>query len=263
MAKSTLPHSYKLKHDSGQKIRHGVYENKNSEYGKYSENSINSVIEKLRLKSGYNSYPYNTNLKPKSAPLASEVFNNNENKNFERWKVKYEGKTDDDNNKYPEWPSFRDNFDYLTYNRPKINPKKVTNHGHETKYHHRHHDSSSFKNKLKEIRRWGLLKQSRKNLIDKWSRTNNEVDENNNWKDKNNNVKSVEREQNKLAEKAKMLAANNWSAPQPQKEKVWPHFTYHRVTSSPSVQQRDAGAQPRHRSAYVAVSVIPSNTTGK
>lgn len=256
--KSTLLHPFKLKHDSGQKIRHGVYENKNSDYGKYSENSINSVIEKLRLKSGDNLYSY-TNLKPKSAPLASEVFNNNENKNFERWKVKYEAKNDD--NVYPEWPTFRNNFDHLIYNRPKINPKTVTNTGYETKYHHRHHDSS-FKNKLKEIR-WGLLKQSRKNLIDKWSRTNNEVVENNNWEDKNNKIKSVEREQNKLAEKAKMLAANNWSEPQQQKEKVWPHFTYHRVTSSPSVQQRDAGAQPRHRSAYVAVSVIPSNTTGE
>lgn len=236
-----LLHPFKSSSSTPGKIRHGTYENENSDYGKYSENSINSVIEKLRLnKNGDNPYTF-ADLKPKSAPFE---FNNSENKNFERWKT----------GKWPEWPN-------LNNYRPKtISSGSST--GFETKYHHSRHRDSSFKKKLKEIRRWGLLKQNRKNLFDNWSSRSNEVDENNSWKDDKNNVKTVGKEDSKLAEKAKMLAANNWSAPEGQKEKVWPHFSYHRVTSSPSVQQRDAGAQPRHRSAYVAVSVIPSNDTG-
>jgi hypothetical protein len=41
--------------------------------------------------------------------------------------------------------------------------------------------------------------------------------------------------------------------------KQWPHFAYHRVTSSPQIlaqQQKEAQQRARHRSAYIAVSVI-------
>lgn len=41
--------------------------------------------------------------------------------------------------------------------------------------------------------------------------------------------------------------------------KQWPHFSYHRVTSSPQIlaqQQKEAQQRARHRSAYIAVSVI-------
>jgi hypothetical protein len=41
--------------------------------------------------------------------------------------------------------------------------------------------------------------------------------------------------------------------------KQWPHFAYHRVTSSPQVlaqQQQEAQQRARHRNAYIAVSVI-------
>jgi hypothetical protein len=41
--------------------------------------------------------------------------------------------------------------------------------------------------------------------------------------------------------------------------KQWPHFAYHRVTSSPQIlaqQQKEAQQRASHRSAYIAVSVI-------
>lgn len=41
--------------------------------------------------------------------------------------------------------------------------------------------------------------------------------------------------------------------------KQWPHFAYHRVTSSPQIlaqQQKEARQRARHRNAYIAVSVI-------
>jgi len=41
--------------------------------------------------------------------------------------------------------------------------------------------------------------------------------------------------------------------------KQWPHFAYHRVTSSPQIlaqQQKEAQQRARHRNAYIAVSVI-------
>jgi hypothetical protein len=41
--------------------------------------------------------------------------------------------------------------------------------------------------------------------------------------------------------------------------KQWPHFAYHRVTSSPEIlaqQQKEAQQRARHRNAYIAVSVI-------
>lgn len=245
----SLTSPYEVKYDTGQKIRHNAQV---PDFGKYSSNSISSVIEKPILKNDNIPYAY-TNFKPKSAPLASEVFNVDENKNFERWKIKYGGKTED--YKYPEWPRFRSEFQTHIY-RPK---PKIANTRYEPKVHHRHSEDS-YKNKMKEIRRWGLLKQNRKNILKNLSENNDAGSEN--WKE-TNSIESGGRQTDKLVDKAKILATNKWPSPEESKEKVWQRFTYHRVTSSPSVQQRDAGAQPRHPSAYVAVSVIPSNSTGK
>jgi hypothetical protein len=79
--------------------------------------------------------------------------------------------------------------------------------------------------------------------------------------------------------KQKEVTANRWSQMQPSHQKPlspidtaiahhtkeassskqWPHFTYHRVTSSPQIlaqQQKAAQQRARHRNAYIAVSVI-------
>ncbi|PSN35053.1 hypothetical protein C0J52_24065, partial [Blattella germanica] len=77
--------------------------------------------------------------------------------------------------------------------------------------------------------------------------------------------------------KQREILANTWSQmPQQQKPSVidsaiahhskepannkqWPHFAYHRVTSSPQIlaqQQKEAQQRARHRNAYIAVSVI-------
>ncbi|KAL0269264.1 UNVERIFIED_CONTAM: hypothetical protein PYX00_007067 [Menopon gallinae] len=184
--------------------------------------------------------------KPKSAAYASVVFPSNENQNFERWKVRYQPVEPEDveggvpkDYKHPKWPT-RTSSDYNRYAKKKLKMKAMVK------------EAKEKEKSAADLRRWQVLKFN-KHLVDKWSKV----------KDlKGQEAASEEKHEDAgMTAKEKSLATNNWVTPKEHKEN-WPHFAYHRVTSSPSVQQRDAGAQPRHRSAYVAVSVVPTNSTG-
>lgn len=187
--------------------------------------------------------------KPKSAAYASVVFPNNENQNFDRWKVRYQPVEPEDveggvpkDYKHPQWPT-RTNSAYNRYAKKKLKMKAMAKEAKEK--------ASSAKSAA-DLRRWQILKFN-KNLVDKWSKVKQLRGQEAPPEEKHDD--------GGMSDKEKSLATNNWVTPKEHKEN-WPHFAYHRVTSSPGVQQRDAGAQPRHRSAYVAVSVVPTNSTG-
>lgn len=100
--------------------------------------------------------------------------------------------------------------------------------------------SQNYHSKMHELRRWGLLKQD-------WIKSNAVVE---NGRDKAGKLNA------RLQEKATLLATNNW----PSMDRS-PKFSFHRVTaSSPNLLPR---SQKRERSAYVAVSLIPNNVTGR
>lgn len=171
-------------------------------YGRYRLN----VTEPFQMKFRHHSIPRYGFYSPDSlaslleSPLQKDT---NENKHFERWKVK------------SGWAALRNG-------------------------------SQNYHSKIHELRRWGLLKQH-----EDWRKSNTILE---NAREKPSKVDSKAR----LQEKATLLATNNWPSATIDRS---PRFSFHRVTaSSPNLLSR---SQKRQRSAYVAVSLIPNNITGR